>query len=107
MATTITISYKAFSNPERNRVSTSLSFVLPENFTHFFSGKEDSAKKFCDFVYYTTNTQDDNNELWKLIAPLLPVNRTHTSLSVGDEVKINSKTYRCADFGWELLSATC
>lgn len=99
--TTITITYKAFTHFDKNRVTTSLSFILPSEY-------EQTATKLtndmlCDVLYDTTNRQSENSKLWQVIKPLLPVNRTHTSLSVGDEVTINDNTYRCADFGWEYL----
>ena len=67
---------------------------------------------WCDVLYEITNLQDDVYDftrnktkqlLWNLLKPLLPDNRTHTSLSVGDEITIGTNTYRCADIGWELL----
>lgn len=99
--TTITITYKAFSNPANNRVTTSLSFNLPSDYE--WHARQLTNEGLCDVLYDTTNRQSENSKLWQVIKPLLPVNRTHTSLSVGDEVTINDNTYRCADFGWEYL----
>lgn len=99
--TTITITYKAFSNPANNRVTTSLAFILPSDYEQ--SALKLTNEQLCDVLYDTTNLQSESSKLWKTIQPLLPINRTHTSLSVGDEVTINDNTYKCADFGWEYL----
>ena len=103
MTIAITITYKAFSNPDKNRLTTSLSFVLPSEYSHFTTSTIETYENILDKLYDTTNTQSKVNKLWQIIEPLLPVNRTHTSLSVGDEITINTLTYRCADVGWKLL----
>lgn len=104
MATTITITYKAFSNNERP--ITSATIEIPNDVDVW------NENGWCELLYELTNLQDDIYDftrnktklmLWNLIKPLLPANRTHTSLSVGDEVTINNNTYKCADIGWELL----
>lgn len=38
--------------------------------------------------------------LWDVIEPVLPKNRTHTALSVGDIVEVNDVAYRCESVGW-------
>jgi hypothetical protein len=47
--------------------------------------------------------------VWNLLQPLLPANRTHTSLSIGDEVTIAKEgvaiTYRCESVGWTVINA--
>lgn len=47
-------------------------------------------------------------ELWDLIEPALPADRTHTSLSVGDTVVIarngDAHVYRCEPIGWTRLA---
>ena len=107
MTLAITITYKAFSNNERPITSATLE--LSNDLDVF------TDTGWCDFLYEVTNLQDEiydftRNEtklfVWNLLKPLLPANRTHTSLSVGDEITINENTYRCADvgfWGWELL----
>ena len=54
-------------------------------------------------------------EMWATIAPLLPANRPHTSLSIGDEIQINrtdssianedGPTYRISEIGFEMVVA--
>ena len=69
-------------------------------------------EKFCEQIYKATNLQSEladfgasqsTIELWETIKPLLSENRTHTSLSVRDEIKIGDKVYVCADLGFKLL----
>ena len=94
---TLTITWKAFSNPELlNRPITSATFDLD------YDTAEVSDEKACDILFHQTNVYDGN--VWRIIEPLLSDNRTHTALSVGDEITINENTYRCADVGWELLT---
>ena len=101
----ITITYKAFSNNERPITSATIEIPTEINVWN--------ANGWCDFIYEITHLQDEIYDftrnstkllLWNLLKPLLPANRTHTSLSVGDEITINNNTYRCADVGWELLT---
>jgi hypothetical protein len=104
MTTTITITYKAFSNNERPITSATIE-IEPDLDVFSDTG-------WCDFMYEVTNLQDEIYDftrnatklfVWNKLKPLLPVNRTHTSLSVGDEITINENTYRCENVGWELL----
>ena len=39
----------------------------------------------------------------QIIEPLLSETRTHTSISVGDEIEIDGQVYICADFGFEKI----
>jgi hypothetical protein len=61
----------------------------------------EDAQKFCEVVYHVTNTYSGN--LWDIIQPLLAETRTHTSISVGDEIEIDGQVYICADFGFEKI----
>jgi hypothetical protein len=93
---TITITWKAFSNPELlNRPNTSATFDL------VYDTAEVDDEKVCDILFHQTNVYSGN--VWRIIEPLLPTDRTHTALSVGDEVTINENTYRCENVGWQLL----
>jgi hypothetical protein len=42
--------------------------------------------------------------LWETIESKLSPNRTHTSLSVGDEIEIDGRAYVCKDLGFQLSS---
>ena len=107
MATTITITYKAFSNNERPITSATLE--IPSDINVW------NDRGWLDVIYEVTNLQSEIYDftrnatkltIWNLLKPLLPANRTHTSLSIGDEVTINNDTYRCEDIGWQLLTTT-
>ncbi len=86
---TVTITLKAFGNAGEARI-TSVSFpmeVEPEN--HL---------AFCEKVFADTNCY--SGWVWDIIEPLLSPNRTHTALSVGDEIKIGEKSYLCDRIGF-------
>jgi hypothetical protein len=88
MMNTITVTWKAFSkdgNYASKTIETSTTLgVQPE--------------MICEFIFRDTNTYQGS--FWTLLQPL-PENRTHTALSVGDEVTIDGRTFRCADIGFE------
>jgi hypothetical protein len=91
----VKVTWKAFGNkPEINRY---ISFVEFE--TEF---AVDDVEKFCEVVFHVTNTQSGN--LWEIIEPKLSAFRTHTSISIGDEIEIDGIAYVCADFGFIKVS---
>jgi len=85
----ITITYKAFA-PHGD--VTDLSFVLNVD-------EATSDKEICETIFRETNLYAGT--IWDRIEPLLPEGRTHTALSVGDEVTIDDKTFRCENIGFE------
>ena len=56
----------------------------------------------CERVFAGTNLQ--RGMFWELLEPVLPATRSHTSLSVGDEVIIDGETYRCEMIGFSKLA---
>lgn len=89
----IKITWKAFGeSPIHDEYITSVEFDLDT---------KDSALAICEQVFSDTNRYQ--GELWNIIEPLLSDNRTHTALSVGDEVTINNRTFLCASIGWDEL----
>ena len=105
--TTIKLTYKAFVNiPERNKEITSVEFDVETGMTPDLD--------LMNLLYEATNLQDElyafggsNSvafKVWKMIEPLLSPNRTHTSLSVGDEIQIQYRTYRITHTGFDLMS---
>lgn len=98
----IKIIWKAFGDkPDIGRFVTSASFELHD------VGISNSA--LLNKIYKATNLQGDladfgadalTQYLWKVIEAKLVETRTHTSLSIGDEVDIDGQTYICADIGW-------
>jgi hypothetical protein len=92
----VKVTWKAFGNkPEINRY---ISFV---EFETDFKIAEADVDQFLEVVYRVTNTY--SGELWKIIEPKLSAFRTHTSISIGDEIEIDGQVYICADFGFEKI----
>jgi hypothetical protein len=90
----VKVTWKAFGDkPEIGRFVSSVEFE-----TEF---AVEDAQKFCEVVYHVTNTQSGN--LWEIIQPKLSAFRTHTSISIGDEIEIDGQVYICADFGFEKI----
>lgn len=79
----ITVTWCAFGEP------TSINFTIKTIY---------ADEPTCERIYAATNLY--SGSMWNIIEPLLSKNRTHTALSVGDEITINDKTYVCADFGF-------
>ena len=98
----IKITWKAFGNKvEQGRFVSSVHFDLYDI--------TESTESILNSIYKATNLQSELADfgakpfeiyLWNVIEPRLAEDRTHTSLSVGDEIEINGQVYVCADFGW-------
>ena len=87
----VKVTWKAFGNkPDAGRFISSVEFETDFTITN--------PLLLCDVLYHVTNTYSGN--LWKIIEPKLSPTRTHTALSVGDEIEIDGQVYVCADFGW-------
>jgi len=93
---TIIITWNSFTKPTQSASATISFDYNAEVFSH---------NQICDIVFEQTNLYQ--GALWNVLEPALPDNRTHTALSVGDEVTIYNHntgfTYRCNPFGWELI----
>ena len=109
--TTIAITYKAFQRHaddlrEKGKVGITtarVDMVLPA-YDDF---------KILDMIYKVTNLQDELVEfgadhleisMWKTIKSALPANRSHTSLSIGDEIQIQDRLYSIEMAGFKLLA---
>ena len=99
----IKVVYKAFSNIEGRpeKPVASFTFKCPVEFENL------SDYQICEKVFGITNQQ--SGKVWDSIKDNLPQERTHTSLSVGDEVVIQKGRnqewiYECADLGFVLKS---
>ncbi len=60
-----------------------------------------SDDEVLDAVFHATNTY--SGSLWNLIEPKLSRLRTHTALSVGDQVEVDGRAYRCDPVGWSAV----
>lgn len=85
---TITITWKAFGEP----ASATITINTIKN-----------AEELCEEVFRDTNLY--GGDIWDALVPVLPEDRTHTALSVGDEVEIDGVVYRCDVFGWAYTPA--
>jgi hypothetical protein len=85
---TITITWKAFGEP----ASATITINTTKN-----------AEEICEAVFRDTNLY--GGDIWDALVPVLPEDRTHTALSVGDEVEIDGVVYRCDVFGWAYTPA--
>jgi hypothetical protein len=90
----VKITWKAFGDkPEAGKFVSSV-----EVETEF---QIQDVQQFLNTVYHVTNTYSGN--LWDIIQPKLSPTRTHTALSIGDEVEIDGQVYIVADFGFEKI----
>ena len=99
----ITVTWKAFANndPERLKefakagrepvTSTTIETSTTTGMSHSY---------ICEMLFRDTNLYEGS--LWTLLQPL-PKERTHTALSVGDEVTIDGQVYRCEDIGFSQI----
>jgi hypothetical protein len=95
MTKNIKVTWKAFGNkPERGRFISSVEFEVP-------GLNEIADVNICEAIYKDTNFY--GGLWWNQIESKLSPTRTHTSLSVGDEIEINGQVYICADFGFEKI----
>ncbi len=88
----IKITWKAFGDkPEQGRFVTSveLEAEFPDTVSH---------NQILNIVYADTNLYQ--GYIWSKIEDKLSAFRTHTSLSIGDEVEIDGQVYVCADIGF-------
>jgi hypothetical protein len=92
----VIITWKAFGDkPEAGK------FVSSVEFETEFKIAEADVDQFLNVVYRVTNLYSGN--LWDIIQPKLSETRTHTALSIGDEVEIDGQVYIVADFGFEKI----
>lgn len=91
---TATIYWKAFGeHPEEGRFFSSVTLNLGD-----IDASDENHSAICEAIFHATNTY--SGKLWEQIEPALAPNRTHTALSVGDEIQIGSKLYRCENVGF-------
>lgn len=104
MATKVRVSWKAFSDPKRAEGGrkvfpvTSVEVMMPE-----FNNWKDLD--ILNQVYQDTNLY--NGIFWDILEEVMPKDRSHTALSINDEVGVirgnGMRLYRCAETGWELI----
>jgi hypothetical protein len=95
----VKITWKAFGDhPEANPPR----FVSSVEFSPVAVIEKASPLDICNQVFRDTNLYE--GPLWKVIEPLLSPSRTHTALSVGDEVEVDGAAFRCESAGWSKIN---
>lgn len=96
----VEVTLQAFGNKDfKGRFVRSYEFEAPATYN---KGK-DSHQDLLANISRHTNLY--NGELWDIIEPLLPADRTHTALSVGDKIVIDYfDTYIVAEIGFVKLN---
>lgn len=87
--------------PARQQLITSLNIRPAEvefEFEHDFGEDHDYA--ICEKIW--SNMNQYQGEIWEAMQPL-PNPRPHTAMSVGDEITIDGRKYRCEDFGFKSI----
>jgi len=98
----VKITWKAFGNKvEQGRFVSSVEFDIYDT--------NPSHEVLLNAIYKATNLKSELADfganafeiyLWNVIEARLAEDRTHTSLSIGDEIEIDGQVYVCSDFGW-------
>lgn len=96
----IKVTWKAFGeDPAQGK------FITSVEFDHAVSAEWQGEQRFLDKLYEETNLH--RGKMWDVIQPRLNDSRTHTSLSVGDEIEITHSSYRVlygvANTGFEIV----
>ena len=97
----VKVTWKAYGNkPQIGRFISSVEFETAP-ITVTLLTQEVHNKGLCEGIYQSTNLRAGG--YWDIIQPLLSETRTHTAISVGDEIEIDGQVYICADFGFEKI----
>ena len=97
MAKQIKIKWCAFGDkPEIWRFVSSVEFELGSQTGQNIN--EIADENICEAIFQDTNVQ--RGIIWNQIEKKMSPTRTHTSMSVGDEITIDGREYICADFGF-------
>jgi len=94
MVKKIKIKWCAFGDkPEIWRFSSAVEIEIDNDVAKFITDEQ-----ICEQIFKDTNTY--KGYIWRMIEPKMSPTRTHTAISVGDEIEIDDKVYICADFGF-------
>jgi hypothetical protein len=100
---TITVTWKAFNNNDPKRLQDFADAgrkPVTSRTIEVESANGVNHDIICEHLFRDTNLYQGS--WWTLLQPL-PEDRTHTALSVGDEVTIDGQVYRCEDIGFSKI----
>lgn len=63
---------------------------------------EQTDLELCERIYANTNLYQ--GVIWDALQAVIPADRPHTALSIGDLVSIDGRKYVCADLGFSLVA---
>jgi len=58
-------------------------------------------EEIAEMIYAQTNRYA--GVVWDIMQPVMPANRPHTAISMGDLVEIDGRVYRCEAVGFKLV----
>ena len=95
---TITVTWNPMHHPAypeltADRKPATATFIVGGDFQHF---------DMLEGLFEATNLY--SGVLWDALEEVMPTDRDHTALSIGDEVTIGDATYRCQPIGWEAVA---
>ena len=100
----ITIKWTAFKHQavalaERGKIGNAeMTFEVPTD--HYELDGDDMV--WLEYLFECTNLYQ--GAIWKLFLDgKMPEDRSHTALSVGDQVVLDGRAYGCAMTGWDIL----
>lgn len=59
-------------------------------------------REICNAVF--SNTNHYAGEFWDALQEVIPAERPHTALSIGDKVAIDGREYVCSEIGFTLVA---
>lgn len=90
----IEIKWQAFGDkPEIWRFTSKVEIEVPKEYVQFITDE-----RICAEIYHQTNTYQGS--IWDIIKPKMSETRTHTAISIGDEIIVDGRAYTVADFGF-------
>lgn len=89
---TIEITWSAFAHFGKPVTSAKFEFELDA---------DEFDLMFCERAFAATNTYQ--GRVWDALQGVIPAERSHTALSVGDKVSIDGRDYLCAPVGFVAL----
>lgn len=58
--------------------------------------------QICNAIY--SNTNHYAGKFWDALQEVIPEDRPHTAISMGDKISIDGREYVCSEIGWALVA---